>query len=62
MERILLFYLVTDYIGCGLSSPEFHSVFYKNLSTEASKIKLLNDLVKIWDSLFKNYKIPSMFI
>jgi len=62
MERILLFYLVTDYIGCGLSSPEFHTIFYKNLSTEASKIKLLNDLVKIWDSLFKNYKILSMFI
>jgi len=61
MEKMLLCYLVTDYIGCGLASPEFHTVFHKNLFTEASKIKLLNDLVKFWDSLFKNYKISSMF-
>lgn len=61
IEKILLCYLVTDYIGCGLASPEFHTVFHKNLLTETSKIKLLNDLVKFWDSLFKNYKISSMF-
>ncbi|XP_022164015.1 uncharacterized protein LOC111029357 [Myzus persicae] len=60
MERILLFYLVTDYIGCGLSSPGYHAVFHKNLNTETSKIKLLNDLLKIWDSLFKNYKISNI--
>jgi len=59
MERILIFYLVTDYIGCGLSSPEFHTVFHKYLNTETSKIKLFKDLVKIWDNLFKNYKISS---
>uniref|UniRef100_A0A2S2PTA9 Uncharacterized protein n=1 Tax=Schizaphis graminum TaxID=13262 RepID=A0A2S2PTA9_SCHGA len=60
MERILIFYLVTDYISCGLSSPEFHTVFHKYLNTETSKIKLLKDLVKIWDNLFKNYKISNI--
>ncbi|XP_060849147.1 uncharacterized protein LOC132928472 [Rhopalosiphum padi] len=60
MERILIFYLVTDYIGCGLSSPEFHTVFHKYLNTETSKIKLFKDLVKIWDNLFKNYKISNI--
>lgn len=62
VEKILIFYLVTDYICCGLSSPEFHIVFHKYLNTEHSKIKLLKDLVNIWASLFKHFKIPSMLI
>jgi len=62
MEKMLIFYLVTDYICCGLSSPEFHIVFHKNLNTEPSKIKLLKDLVNIWTNLFKNFKISSMLI
>ncbi|XP_025194963.1 uncharacterized protein LOC112594413 [Melanaphis sacchari] len=60
VERTLIFYLITDYIGCGLSSPEFHTVFHKYLNTEPSKIKFLKDLLKIWDSSFNNYKIPNI--
>ncbi|KAE9539982.1 hypothetical protein AGLY_005234 [Aphis glycines] len=60
MEKMLVFYLVTDYICCGLSSPEFHIVFHKYLNTEPSKIKLLKDLVNIWANLFKNFKIPNI--
>lgn len=60
MERILLNYIITDYINCGLSSPMFYTVFHKTLQSDKSKIKLLKDLTKYWDYLLKNYEITSV--
>lgn len=62
IEKILLNYLISDYISCGLSSPVYHSVFNKSLQSDKSKMKLLKDLVALWDYLFKNYEITSMYI
>lgn len=59
MERILLNYIITDYISCGLSSPTFYTVFNTTLQSNKSKVKLLKDLTTFWDCLFNNYKITS---
>lgn len=59
-EIILLNYIITDYISCGLSSPTFYTVFHTTLQSKKSKLKLLKDLITLWDCLFKNYEITSM--
>lgn len=61
-ERIFLSYLVTDYISCGLSSPDFYPEFYKYIHPNKSKVKLVKKVFKMWDCLLKNYKITSMYI
>lgn len=61
-ERIFLSYLVTDYISCGLSSPNFYPEFYKYIYPNKSKVKLVKRVLKLWDCLLKNYKITSMYI
>lgn len=61
-ERIFLSYLVTDYINCGLSSPDFYPEFYKNIHPNKSKVKLVKKLLIMWDCLLKNYTITSMYI
>lgn len=61
-ERIFLTYLVTDYISCGLSSPDFYPEFYKHIHPNKSKVKLVKKVLKMWDCLLKNYEITSMYI
>lgn len=61
IEKILLNYLISDYISCGLSSPVYYSVFNKPLQSNKSKIKFLKDVIASWECLFKNYEITSMY-
>lgn len=62
MEKILTNYLITDYISCGLSSPDFHIIFQTTLRSNKLKNKLLNKLMIIWNYIFTEYKVNSMFI
>lgn len=61
-DRILLYYFITDYISCGLSSPVYHTEFHKNLHSDKSKMKLLKEIITIWDVLFKRYTVTSMYL
>lgn len=56
-DGLLIHYFITDYICCGLSSPSYYSEFQKTLQSDKSKIRLLKDLLKNWDYLFKHYSI-----
>lgn len=61
MEKILVNYLITDYISCGLSSPIFHAIFHSTLRSNSSKIQLLKMLMTIWDCLLKAYSITCAY-
>jgi len=59
-DRILLYYFITDYISCGLASPVYHTEFNNNLHSDKSKMKLLKEIITIWNVLFKYYTVTSL--
>ncbi|XP_050429414.1 uncharacterized protein LOC126838769 [Adelges cooleyi] len=61
-ERMLLIYLLSDYISCGFSNPSLYATFNTTLKTNKSKRTLLKSLVSIWYYLFKALKITSLNI
>lgn len=61
METILLNYFITDYISCGFSSPNFHTIFHKNLQADdAKRLRLMKLLIRVWNCTFNHYAITSM--